>query len=57
VDPDTPCAWHLIHDRLTRFGRLDVLMNPQPPKNWKAARDGGPRRIIRDDLRLAAEQE
>jgi hypothetical protein len=57
VSPDTPCAWQLIHDRLQRLGTLDVLMQPQPPKNWKASRDGGPRRIIRDDLRLAAEQE
>lgn len=57
VDPYTPCAWLLIHDRLQRLGRLDVLLNPQPPKNWQAARDGGPRRIVRDDLRLAAEQE
>jgi ferredoxin len=57
VDPETPCAWQLIHDRLTSLDRLDVLMNPQPPKNWKASRDGGPRRIIRDDLRIAAEQE
>jgi ferredoxin len=57
VDPETPCAWQLIHDRLQNLGRLDVLMNPQPPKNWKAARHGGPRRIIRDDLRVASEQE
>jgi len=57
VDPETPCAWQLIHDRLHHLGRLEVLMNPQPPNNWKASRDGGPRRIIRDDLRLAAEQE
>jgi ferredoxin len=47
----------LIHDRLVHLDRLDVLMNPQPPKNWKAARDGGPRRIVRDDLRRAADQE
>jgi ferredoxin len=57
VDPETPCAWQLIHDRLQHLGRLDVLLNPQPPKNWQASRDGGPRRIIRDDLRLAAEEE
>ena len=57
IDPDTPCAWQLIHDRLTHLGRLDLIMNPQPAKNWKVARDGGPRRIVRDDLRLAAEQE
>ncbi|MBM3694987.1 MAG: hypothetical protein FJW79_03515 [Actinobacteria bacterium] len=57
VSPDTPCAWQLIHDRLQRLGVLDVLMQPQPPKNWKSSRDGGPRRIVRDDLRLAGEQE
>lgn len=57
VDPEIPCAWLLIHDRLTRLGRLDVLMNPQPPKDWQADRHGGPRRIVRDDLRLTAEQE
>ena len=57
IDPEIPCAWQLIHDRLNHMGRIDVLTNPQPPKNWKAARHGGPRRIIRDDLRLAAEQE
>jgi ferredoxin len=57
IDPEIPCAWQLIHDRLNHMGRLDVLTNPQPPKNWKVARHGGPRRIIRDDLRLAAEQE
>ncbi len=57
VDPATPCAWQLIHDRLSSVGRTEILVNPQPPKNWKAARHGGPRRIIRDDLRIAAEQE
>jgi hypothetical protein len=29
----------------------------QPPKNWRTSRDGGPRRIVREDLRLAAEEE
>jgi hypothetical protein len=32
-------------------------MDLQAPKNWRTSRDGGPRRIIRDDLRLAAEEE
>jgi ferredoxin len=57
VNPETDCAWQLIHDRLNHLGELDVLMKPQPPKNWKAAHHGGPRRIVRDDLRLASEQE
>jgi hypothetical protein len=29
----------------------------QTPKNWQTSRDGGPRKIVREDLRLASEQE
>ncbi len=57
VNPDIPCAWQLIYDRLSSLGKLDLLLEVQPPKNWKAARDGGPRKIVREDLRLAAEEE
>jgi ferredoxin len=57
INPDIPCAWQLIYDRLSSAGKLDVLMNIQPPKNWKTSRDGGPRKIIRDDLRLSGEEE
>jgi len=52
IDPEIPCAWQLIYDRLNRMGKLDVLLEIQPPKNWQTSRDGGPRKIIRDDLRL-----
>jgi ferredoxin len=57
INPDIPCAWQLIYDRLSSAGKLDVLMNIQPPKNWKTSRDGGPRKIVRDDLRLGGEEE
>ena len=57
IDPEVPCAWQLIYDRLSSKGRLDAILEIQPPKNWSTSRDGGPRRIIRDDLRLAAEEE
>ncbi|MGQ9850128.1 MAG: methylenetetrahydrofolate reductase C-terminal domain-containing protein [Aggregatilineaceae bacterium] len=57
VNPDIPCAWQLIYDRLSSLGKLDLLLDIQPPKNWQAARDGGPRKIVREDLRLAAEEE
>lgn len=56
IDPDTPCAWQLIYDKLAGQGRLEVLYEIQPPKNWSQSRDGGPRRITREDLRLAAEE-
>ena len=57
IDPEVPCAWQLIVDRLSQRDRLDMLASIQPPKNWSRARDGGPRRIVRDDLRLAADEE
>jgi hypothetical protein len=37
--------------------KLEVLLDLQPPKNWRTSRDGGPRKIVREDLRLAAEEE
>ena len=57
IDPSVPCAWQLIYDRLSSMDRLDALLEIQSPKNWSTSRDGGPRKIIRDDLRLAAEEE
>ncbi|MGD9091839.1 MAG: methylenetetrahydrofolate reductase C-terminal domain-containing protein [Anaerolineales bacterium] len=45
IDPEIPCAWQLIYDRLTRLGKLHLLKDVQPPKNWKTSRDGGPRKV------------
>jgi hypothetical protein len=33
------------------------LLELQPPKNWREARDGGPRKIVRKDLRLGEQEE
>ena len=52
IDPEVPCAWQLIWERMSALGLLDRLMEIQPAKDWSTSRDGGPRRIIRDDLRL-----
>jgi ferredoxin len=57
IDPDVPCAWQLIYDRLISMDKIHVLMDLQPPKNWRASRHGGPRKIVREDLRLASEEE
>jgi len=56
IDPDVPCAWQLIYDRLTSMGKQDLLLELQPPKNWQVSRDGGPRKIIREDLRLISDE-
>jgi ferredoxin len=57
INPEVDCAWQLIFDRLTAMNKTHVLYNIQPPKNWKTSRDGGPRKIVRPDLRLASEEE
>ena len=57
IDPDVPCAWQLIYDRLSSKNKLHVLLDLQPPKNWQASRDGGPRKIVRQDLRLIEDEE
>ncbi len=57
IDPEVPCAWQLIYDRLKSQNKVHLLLDLQPPKNWQTSRDGGPRRIIREDLRLASEEE
>ena len=57
IDPEVDCAWQLIYDRLVKMDRLEALLEVQEPKNWRTSRDGGPRRIVRKDLRLLEEEE
>jgi ferredoxin len=52
IDPEVPCAWQLIYDRLKAQGRLDQLSEIMPAKDWSTSRHGGPRRMLREDLRL-----
>ena len=46
IDPDIPCAWQLIIDRLAAFGQLDRLEEIEPPKDWSTSLSGGPRKIV-----------
>ncbi|MDA8066910.1 MAG: methylenetetrahydrofolate reductase C-terminal domain-containing protein [Thermaerobacter sp.] len=50
VDPQVSCAWHQIAQRLTARGETGFLEEIAPPKDWSTAGDGGPRRIVREDL-------
>lgn len=52
VSPEIDCAWQLIYDKLKAQGRLQLLLEITPPKDWRTSRDGGPRKIVREDLRL-----
>ncbi|MBI5841978.1 MAG: methylenetetrahydrofolate reductase C-terminal domain-containing protein [Chloroflexi bacterium] len=57
INAEVPCGWQLIYDRLKSMGKLEVLMEIQAPKNWRTSRDGGPRKIVREDLRLVSEEK
>jgi hypothetical protein len=35
---------------LKALGRTDLYTQIMPAKDWRAARDGGPRKIVREDL-------
>ena len=52
IDPDTECAWQLIYDRLQELDRLDFMLEFLEPKDWSSSRDGGPRKVIREDMQL-----
>ncbi len=52
IDPQLECGWQLIFDRLKELGQLEKLEMILPVKDWSCSRDGGPRKRIREDLRL-----
>ena len=52
VDNDTPCVWRLIVERAVSRGTLDSLRTVRKPKNWSNSGHGGPKRMIREDLRI-----
>ncbi len=52
VSPETPCAWQLIVDRYREMNMLDKYLEIQPIKDWSTSRDGGPRKRVREDLKL-----
>jgi ferredoxin len=51
VSPDTDCGCQLIYERLKELGQLDYFAKPTDPKDWVSSRDGGPRKIVREDVR------
>jgi len=57
IDPNVQCGWQLIYDRLKARGELWRLEKVVEPKDWRTSRDGGPRRIVREDLRPLAKTE
>jgi ferredoxin len=50
VSKEVKCGWQLIIDRLKSLDQMENYGKLKPYKGWDASRDGGPRRILREDM-------
>ncbi len=50
ISKDVICIWDQIVLKKMKQGRLEDLYFEHTPKDWSTARDGGPRRAIREEL-------
>lgn len=51
IDKDVVCGWQLIVDRLQELGKLEDYEILAPIKDWSTERAGGPRKVVREDVR------
>jgi ferredoxin len=52
INPEIECGWQLIINRLKELGELERrFMEMIPIKDWSTSRDGGPRQVVREDLK------
>jgi ferredoxin len=50
VSKDVDCIWDIIVKKMMEQNRMDELLEFKPPKSWATARDGGPRKMIKEEL-------
>jgi ferredoxin len=50
ISKDVDCIWDTIVKKMMELDMLDALIEFKPPKSWSTARDGGPRKMIREEL-------
>ena len=51
INEDTDCIWYLIVERAKARGQLDRLAGVRRAKDWSNSRHGGPKRMLREELR------
>ena len=51
ISKDVDCAWQLIVDRLALLNRMADYETLAPIKDWSKDRAGGPRKLVREDLK------
>ncbi len=51
INKELDCAWQLIVDRLKMLDRMADYEKLAPIKDWSSDRAGGPRKLVREDLK------
>ena len=54
ISQDQPCAWYMIHERLSKQGRLDLILDYKQPVTWG---DQTPRTLIQPGYKKPEEEE
>ncbi len=52
INTDADCIWAAIVERMEELGRLEELERIEEPRDWSTARHGGPRKTVREDLKI-----
>jgi len=50
ISKEVDCIWDMIVKKKMEKGRLEDLVQMKPTKDWRTARDGGPRKSVREEL-------
>ena len=53
IDDQVECGWQLIYERMKRIDRLEKLLELEDVRDWSTSRDGGPRRMRREDVSIS----
>jgi ferredoxin len=50
VSKEIDCVWQLIVEKILNEGKMDEFLKIELVKDWRSSRDGGPRKIVREEL-------
>jgi ferredoxin len=50
VSKEIDCVWHLIVEKIASEGNMEEFLKIELVKDWRSSRDGGPRKIVREEL-------
>jgi ferredoxin len=50
ISKEVDCIWDIIVKKKMDEGRLEDITSRKPVKDWRTARDGGPRKSVREEL-------